>query len=303
MSEPVSATTFEAYAWAASSRWRTLVWPPLDAWSWRRRLLSALLIAMATAGLGVRSLIIADPLATRSANAALDETQRRAASAQLALADLPKLRRNAALSSRRHFAARGPTIDIKYVAQLATRYGVVIVALEPDAASAARQDPIRRLRFAGRSGFAGLTGFLRGLAALPVLVVPEDVTISRDGGALAMNALLRVFDDLSPPTRAADDAVPMDFDASAVADILVDDPFSLHPGTEEDLTDAGALRLVGVLTDRSHGLALIQTAQGAVAVGPGQLLEDERVTRVDAHGVTLAGRTGARTLVLTESPK
>ena len=64
---------------------------------------------------------------------------------------------------------------------------------------------------------------VRGLSDLPVLVVPEDLTVKRSAGALLVSATLHVFNALSP--------------ASASPAILVDDDLEAD---DEDVVFDGA---------------------------------------------------------------
>jgi Tfp pilus assembly protein PilP len=68
-----------------------------------------------------------------------------------------------------------------------------------------------------------------------------------------------------------------------------------------ELPDISQMRLVGVLRDRTHGLALLDTPDGATTVASGQQLGAERVTRLDALGITLARGDTTRTLALAEA--
>jgi Tfp pilus assembly protein PilP len=69
----------------------------------------------------------------------------------------------------------------------------------------------------------------------------------------------------------------------------------------EPLPDVSPLRLVGLLHDRTRGLALLDTPDGATTVVSGQQLGTERVTRLDALSITLVSGGATRTLALTEA--
>jgi hypothetical protein len=56
-----------------------------------------------------------------------------------------------------------------------------------------------------------------------------------------------------------------------------------------------------LLHDRARGLALVDTPDGAATVASGQQIGDERFTRFDASGITLARGDAARTLLLVEA--
>lgn len=146
--------------------------------------------------------------------------------------------------------------------------------------------------------------FLRGLSDLPVLIVPVDVTVKRDAAALSVNATLRVFNALRPaPSAAFADAFAEDsLDSDDEENVVFFDPFS-QPQMQaaDDSPDVSQLRLVGLLRDRTRGLALLDTPDGVTAVEPGQQIGVERVTRLDALGITLAKGSATRLLALTET--
>jgi Tfp pilus assembly protein PilP len=68
-----------------------------------------------------------------------------------------------------------------------------------------------------------------------------------------------------------------------------------------ELPDVSQLRLVGLLRDRARGLALLDTPDGVTVVESGEQIGAERVTRLDAFGITLVKGGATRTLALTET--
>jgi Tfp pilus assembly protein PilP len=65
--------------------------------------------------------------------------------------------------------------------------------------------------------------------------------------------------------------------------------------------DVSQVRLVGVLRDRTRGLALLDTPDGVATVEKGQQLGAERVTKLDTLGITLVKAGTTRTLALAEA--
>jgi hypothetical protein len=163
---------------------------------------------------------------------------------------------------------------------------------------------MRPLQLTARTDFVHLMAFLHGLSDLPVLIVPVDVTVKQDAASLSVSGTLRVFSALRPASsndaaHAFDDA---SLDADDDEDIVFFDPF-VQPQVRAagELPDISQMRLVGVLRDRTHGLALLDTPDGATTVASGQQLGAERVTRLDALGITLARGDTTRTLALAEA--
>ncbi|CAD6557922.1 hypothetical protein [Paraburkholderia metrosideri] len=278
---------------------------PLDAWSRRRRWLAMLLIAALVFGVGAYGWIVADFSGVEASRAALAASTQRLADASRSLAQLPGLRRSAtsapAVSS---LASWGSADDVRIVSELAAQNSVALLAVEPGAASGAATESGRLLRLTARADFVHLMAFLRGLSDLPLLMVPVDVTVKQDAAALSVNATWRLFSALRPaplttPADAFDDA---SLDPDDDEDVVFFDPFSrpqMHAG--DDLADDASLRLVGLLRDLKRGLALLDTPDGSTTVMSGQQVGAERVTKIDADGVTLANGVTTRTLALTEA--
>jgi Tfp pilus assembly protein PilP len=79
------------------------------------------------------------------------------------------------------------------------------------------------------------------------------------------------------------------------------DPFSPQVKAGGVSEEEALLRLVGVLRDRARELALLETADGAMTVEPGQRLGDDRVTGMDTFSITLTNPVGTRTLTMPEA--
>lgn len=308
------STTFVGFGGAASARfslahWMKRVRLPLDAWSQRRRWAVALLIALLVFGLGAQGWIVADLGGVEASRAALEAGSLRLASARRALAQLPALRRDAAagavaISVARSSAAWSSADDVRIVSELAAQNSVELLTLEPGAASGTGAESVRPLQLTARTDFVHLMAFLRGLSELPVLIVPVDVTVKREAAALSVSATMRVFDALRPvPSATSADAFAEDsLDSDDEENVVFFDPFSqLQMQAAGGLPDIAQLRLVGLLRDRTRGLALLDTSNGATAVESGEQIGAERVTGVDAFGVTLAKGGTIRTLALMET--
>jgi Tfp pilus assembly protein PilO len=277
---------------------------PLEAWSRRRRWLAALLIAVLVFGVGAYGWIVADFCGVEASRVALTASTQRFADASRSLAQLPTLRRaSAAMPVEPSHMRWSSADDVRIVSELAAQSGVSLQAVAPGAPAGATADGGRPLQITARTDFVHLMAFMRGLSHLPVLIVPVDMTVKHDAASLSVNATLRVFNTLRPAastasTNAYDDA-SLDSDDE---DVVFFDPFS-HPQMRagDNLPDSSSLRLVGLLRDLTHGLALLDTPDGATTVTSGQQLGAERVTRIDADGVTLANGGTTRMLALTEA--
>lgn len=307
------STTFAEFGGAAGARlsfsqWTKGVRLPLAAWSRRRRWLVALLIAAVVFGLGAHGWVVADFGGVEASRTALEAATRHLADARRALSQLPALRKEAAAAPGAQLPASWTSADdVRIVSELAAQNGVSLLSVEPGATSGSGVDSMRPVQLTAHTDFVHLMAFLRGLADLPVLIVPVDVTVKRDAGSLAVRATLRVFGALKPMpmplTATADAFVDESLDSDDEEDIVFFDPFSLPQmlASGEQQPDASQLRLVGVLHDRTHGLALLDTPDGAATVVSGQQFGAERVTRLDALSITLANGGATRTLALTEA--
>jgi Tfp pilus assembly protein PilO len=305
------STTFVEFGGAASARlsfsqWMKRVRLPLAAWSPRRRWVVALLIAAAVFGLGAHGWVVADLGGVEASRTAWETASRHLADARRALAQLSALRREAAARPGAQLPVSWTSADdVRIVSELAAQNGVSLLSVEPGAASGSGADSMRPIQLTAHTDFVHLMAFLRGLSDLPVLIVPVDVTVKRDTASLAVRATLHVFSALRPvPSPAAADAFADEIlDSDDEEDIVFFDPFSLPQmlASAEQQLEVSQLRLVGLLHDRTRGLALLDTPDGATTVVSGQHLGAERVTRLDALSITLANGGATRTLALTEA--
>ncbi|MFM0484694.1 hypothetical protein PQQ81_29505 [Paraburkholderia strydomiana] len=286
---------------------------PLHTWSPRRRWAIALLIALVVFSLGAHGWIVADLGRLAASRAALLASADHLADARRALAQLPSLRREAAASDATPAAIATASRaskqwtsadDVRVVSELAAQNGVALLAVEPGAASGTGAQSERPLQLAARTDFIHLMSFMRGLVELPVLMVPVDVVIKRDGSALSVSAALRVYSGLrpAPASLTTQELADASLDSDDEEDVVFFDPFSpAQMQATIDLPGQPQLRLVGLLHDRARGLALFDTPEGATTVASGQQIGDERVTRFDTFGITLAKGAATRTLELVEA--
>ncbi|MGY6130339.1 hypothetical protein ACW9YV_34305 (plasmid) [Paraburkholderia strydomiana] len=286
---------------------------PLHTWSPRRRWAIALLIALVVFSLGAHGWIVADLGRLAASRAALLASAEHLADARRALAQLPSLRREAAASdatpaaivtASRASKQWTSADDVRVVSELAAQNGVALLAVEPGAASGTGAQSERPLQLAARTDFIHLMSFMRGLVELPVLMVPVDVVIKRDGSALSVSAALRVYSGLrpAPASLTTQELADASLDSDDEEDVVFFDPFSpAQMQATIDLPGQPQLRLVGLLHDRARGLALFDTPDGATTVASGQQIGDERVTRFDTFGITLAKGAATRTLELAEA--
>ncbi|WP_345812004.1 hypothetical protein AAGS40_13665 [Paraburkholderia sp. PREW-6R] len=287
------------------SQWARRLRVPLDAWSRRRRCVVALLIAALIFALGAYASTRADLSGVEASRAALSATARRFADAKRALAQLPALRVEATASPAHAPASWASADDVRVVSQLAAENGFTLLAVEPGASSGTGIERMRPLQITAHTDFIHLMAFMHGLSDLAVLVAPVDITVRRDGGALSVSATLNVYSALRPATAttsavlSANDNLDLDDDE----DVVFFDPFALPQMLASDaVSDALQLRLMGMLRDSARALALLDTPEGATTAVAGQQIGAEHVTRLDALGMTLAGRGGAtRTLAFAEA--
>ncbi|MEM5388007.1 hypothetical protein VSR68_31135 [Paraburkholderia phymatum] len=270
---------------------------PLEAWSARRRCLVALAIAVAVFALGANAWIARDMSGAQASSDALSAAQRKLSDAQAAVAQLPALRRAAPVS---HVPAGWSSADdVRVISQLAARSDVTLLKIEPGAVAGSGLDAMRPLHVTAQADFDHAVDFLEGLSSLPVLVVPDELTLKRQGEALSISATLHSFNAIHPVPSAARPTVRNDpdaFDPDAFdpdEEIVFYDPFqppTFAPASEDA---PGSMRLVGLLSDRMRGLALIETGDGAETLESGQQWGDERVTHVDSNALTFAKRDGS----------
>ncbi|APA86424.1 hypothetical protein BJG93_14230 [Paraburkholderia sprentiae WSM5005] len=298
-----------AHVCAGLSRWVKRARLPLEAWSRRRRWFVAVTIAALVFGLGEYVWNAYDLAGLEASRAALALSTQRLADARRALAQLPSLRRaaDAVPATASTAVSWNSADDVRIVSELATQSGVALLAVEPGTASGEGVERMRALQLTARTDFVHLMAFFHGLAQLPVLMVPGDVTVKQDGKGLAVAATLQVYDALrpAPETALTSAGASREFDEAANdddEDVVFFDPFAKPPiSASGGPGDASQLRLVGVLRDRTRGLALLETPDGTTTVAAGQQLGVERLTQLDALGITLANGGASRILMLTEA--
>ncbi|CAG9199834.1 conserved hypothetical protein [Paraburkholderia sabiae] len=273
---------------------------PLEAWSVQRRWLVASCFAVAAFALGANAWLATDMSGVQSSREALSAAQRKLSEAEAAVAHLPALRKAASIV---HMPANWTSADdIRVISQLASRNEMTLLSIEPGVVTGSGLDAMRPLRVTALADFDHAADFFEALASLPVLVVPDEVTLKRQGESLAVNATLHSFAAIHPVQDVARRSLRNDPDAfDPDEEIVFYDPFqpaSVASALEED---SSPMRLVGLLADRMRGLALIETGEGGTTLEPGQQWGDERVANVDARALTLAKRDGsAHSLTLPE---
>lgn len=301
-------TAFVEFGEAASARlfasdWMKRARLPLEVWSRRRRWVAAALIAAFVFALGAHGWNVADLGGVEASRVALEDGSRRLAHAKQVLAQLPALHREASAIPARRSESWSSADDVRIVSALAAQNSVALLALEPGAASGAGAESVRPLQLTAHTDFAHLMAFLRGLQDQPVLIVPVDVTVRREAASLLVHARLDVFSALppAPATVFADAFADDSLDSEDEEEMVFFDPFLLpQMQAAGELPDVSQLRLVGLLHDRTRGLALFDTADGTTTVESGQQIGAERVTKLDGAGITLAKGGTTRVLALTE---
>jgi hypothetical protein len=274
---------------------------PLEAWSVRRRWLVAWLIAVVAFVFGANAWTAVDMSGLQASREALSAAQRELSEAYGAVAQLPALRRAAPIV---HVPAGWSAADdVRVISQLAVRSDMSLLGIEPGAVTGSGLDSMRPLHITAQADFDHVVDFLEALQSLPVLVVPDELTLRRQGESLSVKATLRSFGAIHPVPRAMPQSVRNDPDAFDPDDeIVFYDPFL--PGSLAPLSAgaSAAMRLVGLLDDRISGLALVETGEGAAMLEAGQQWGDERVTHVDARALTLAKHDGSvHSLTLAEA--
>ena len=262
-------------------------WSMLYAWSPRRRLAAALVIAVLAGASMSGACIVWDPLGVHGARAALADAQKRLDDARLAVAHLPALRGAAARTAPRAPYKGNSADDIRRVSQLAAQAALVLQALEPGAGGGAQAEAFRSIRLVAQGSFAQLRALLEALAREPVLTVPTELAIRRSGAGLSISAILHVYDALP--------AVPL---ALASADEKVPEVASLDPFAAAAADGAGkdGWRLAGIIQDRQHVVALVETPKGVLTAQAGQRIGDGRVVQVGPARVVVSA--GGATHVL-----
>jgi len=264
-------------------------WPPLHAWSTRRRRAVASTIAVLAFAGASGACIVGDPLDVHAARAALEAAQKRNSDARQVLERLPALREAAARTPSRAPRVGNSADDIRRISQLAAQSGLVLRALEPGAAGGAQAEAFRSIKLTAQGNFSQLRGLLEGLAREPVLTVASELAIRRMGTGLSVSATLHVYDALP--------AVPLAV-ASAAAESR--DPFT-HAASAGS-AEAG-WRLAGILQDRQRIVALVETPAGVVTAQAGESIGDARVLEIGPARVVVAADGTTRALGWTETVK
>lgn len=282
---------------------------PAQRWTLTRRLMFGVALAAVAFALARYSCRAVDLSGRAPGTATIDALEGRLRDGRARIARLPQMRTALAPVMRNTVgpAGRSPGNDWRAVADLASRTAVTLRVLEPVSEQAAprkgRGNGAQRvLRVEGRADFVSLQAFLQGLSTLPVLVVPAAVSIKREPDALSFAATLQVFDALPaqpvPATyvRAASGAASGDRRRSS------NDPFGVAGAGAQGR--ASTARLAGLVLDGRRSLALFEGGGlPPSVVGPGETLGTERVIEIDARGVTLASRDGARRAELPEDER
>ena len=270
-------------------------WLPLHAWSRRRRAAVAAALGLLAAMLVGGACVMLDLGGGLAAQAALAETEVRLVGARQTLARLPALQRDAQDWPQR-VRAGSAAGDIRSVSQLAAQAGLVLIALEPAPSGGTRAQAFRTTKLVALGSFGQLRAFLEGLAALPELAVPTELTVRRSGGGLAISAMLQVFDGLPAVAFTRNDE-----DGGALAD-----PFATQfAGVQgaAGMQGGAAMRLTGMLVERGRAVALVETAEGTLAVQTGTTLAGAHVSSVDPARVVLLLDGATHTLSWAEDAK
>ncbi|MDG0026455.1 hypothetical protein [Trinickia sp. Y13] len=284
-----------------STRWGGVLRAPAQRRSVKRRLMICTALAAVAFTLASFAGRTFDAGRARGA-AAIDELERQLREGRVRLARMPELR-EASLAQVGVPSNRSAGGELPALAELAAKTGLTLRLLEPLSQAGPARDggdrAGRALRIEGRSDFAGLYGFLQGLPALPVLVVPQTLSIKREPGALAIAGTLSVF-DVSPARPRGQYARAVSAGTGGGKRQPLADPFGAAQA--DSVSALAGARLVGFVQDGRRSLALLEGASGtqAAVVGPGQSLGAERVVGIDSRGVTLASRHGARRISLQD---
>jgi Tfp pilus assembly protein PilO len=267
---------------------------PLEAWSVRRRALVALSIAVAVFALGANAWTASDMSGMQASADALSAAQHKLNDAEAALAELPALRRAAPAT---HVPAGWTSADdVRVVSQLASRHDVSLLKIEPGPVTGSGLDAMRPLHLTAQGDFDHVMDWLGGLASVPVLIVPDELMLKRQGSGLSIGATLRSYASIHPVQAAPRPDVRADPDAFDPDDeIVFYDPFQPETlaGDPAQTESAGSMRLVGLLADRLRGLALIENGDATTTLEPGQQWGSERVAQVDASALRLMRRDGS----------
>lgn len=282
---------------------------PAQRWNLTRRLMACVALAAFAFALAAYACRALDLNGRATSTAAIDALEQRLREGRARIARLPQMRRSFDSGRQASAESIGRTSGREWraVADLASRTDVTLRTLEPAPeavmpTSGRGKAAQRALRMDGRADFVSLHAFLQGLSTLPMLVVPAALSVKRESDALSFATTLDVFDALpahpAPTTygQAASGAAVGDQRRSSI------DPFGIARASAQG--GASTARLAGFVLDELHSLALFEGGGvPAAVVEPGQTLGAERVVQIDVHGVTLAGRDGARRAVLPEDAR
>ncbi len=266
-----------------------LLLQPIDAWSGYRIALTGVVVAALVFAAGASSWRTSDLSGTDASRSASDNVQQRLNGARAMAAQLPAMR--ARLGGGAPLSRWTVADALHEITALAAQSGLRIGTIEPLAQKGEGLEAERPLRFRAEGSFGEIRRFLDALEGLPRLVVPAEVQMKRGVHTLALDATLRVFEDLPAVARPE----PSRRDAFAI------DPFGVKNGTGSG--DAGAMLLVGTLLGRRHAMALVKTAAGVDGFSPGQMVGDERLGSVRSRSIELSRRDGVvRTIGFAEDP-
>ncbi|CDY75792.1 Type IV pilus biogenesis protein PilP [Caballeronia glathei] len=267
---------------------KRLATQPVDAWSRRRTLLTALAFGALVCALGAQVWRASGVSGLDASRSALADAQHRADRARATAAALPALRARSV--SGKEMSDRWTSADaLQAITALAAQSGLRVGGIEPVVAKGAGMDAGRGLKFRAEGSFGEIRRFLDALAGLPRLVVPDSVQLKRGADSLTVDSTLRVFEHL--PALARADEVRRDR--------AIVDPFGKKDTSA--IGAAGEIQLVGTLVGRRRAMALVETAEGIDGFEPGQQIGGERLGRVHPRSIDLARDDGAaRTLALAE---
>ncbi|SAL63153.1 Pilus assembly protein, PilO [Caballeronia udeis] len=262
----------------SSREFQLLLHEPLDAWSGYRIALTGVVVAVLVFAGGVSLWWSSDLSGTEASRSASHDAQQRLDRARATAAELPAMR---ARSGDGVPLARWTVADaLRELTALAAQSGLRIGMIEPSAQKGEGLEIERPLKFRAEGSFGEIRQFLDALEGLPRLVIPADVQMKRVTNALALEATLRVFEDLPAITRPE----PSRRDAFAI------DPFGVKNGT--GVGDGGAMLLVGTLRAQRRAMALVETAAGVDGFLQGQMVGDERLGNVRSRSIELSRPDG-----------
>ena len=227
----------------SSRGFQSALFQPLDAWGSYRIALTGAVVAALVFAAGVSLWRSSDLIGTEASRSASQDVQQRLDRARSIAAELPGMRARSGGSAP--FARWSVADALHELTALAAQSGLRIGMIEPSAQKGEGLEIERPLKFRAEGSFGEIRRFLDGLEGLPRLVVPADVQMKRGANALALEATLRVFEDLPAIARSE----PSRRDAFAI------DPFGVKNGTGAG--DGGAMLLVGTLRARRRAMALV----------------------------------------------